>query len=242
MNTILKLALLVLTLGANFSVQASPKVNIIPSVQVVNGPLGGTLLSSMFSEVSGAGFSGLLRSAVYDNGAQGTSIYYQLLNNISSTKVISSILQSGDGSIDLFDANNVIGPWYSQTNAAFGIFSAGTAKAGEIFSFIGGYCIDSSCSIQGSHYSTYTSFLSDGVIPGTEVLTGIAPGTASYTGAVLAGGNSSFPRYSLGTLYVDGQSVSAFVTAVPEPETYAMLLAGLGLIGSVIRSRNAKQS
>lgn len=31
------------------------------------------------------------------------------------------------------------------------------------------------------------------------------------------------------------------VTAVPEPETYAMLLAGLGLIGFMSR-RNSKQS
>ena len=30
------------------------------------------------------------------------------------------------------------------------------------------------------------------------------------------------------------------VAAVPEPETYALLLAGLGLVGSVIRRRNIK--
>ncbi|HCX81213.1 MAG TPA: hypothetical protein DHV01_06365 [Rhodoferax sp.] len=30
------------------------------------------------------------------------------------------------------------------------------------------------------------------------------------------------------------------VTAVPEPETYSMLLAGLGLIGTVARRRSAK--
>ncbi|MBK9347554.1 MAG: PEP-CTERM sorting domain-containing protein [Burkholderiales bacterium] len=30
------------------------------------------------------------------------------------------------------------------------------------------------------------------------------------------------------------------VTAVPEPETYAMLLAGLGLMGAIARRRNNK--
>lgn len=32
------------------------------------------------------------------------------------------------------------------------------------------------------------------------------------------------------------------VTAVPEPETYAMLLAGLGLVGTIARRRSAKKS
>jgi hypothetical protein len=32
------------------------------------------------------------------------------------------------------------------------------------------------------------------------------------------------------------------VTAVPEPETYAMLLAGLGMIGTMVRRRKAKQA
>jgi len=32
------------------------------------------------------------------------------------------------------------------------------------------------------------------------------------------------------------------VTAVPEPETYAMLLAGLGLMGTIARRRKAKSA
>jgi len=35
---------------------------------------------------------------------------------------------------------------------------------------------------------------------------------------------------------------SSSVTAVPEPETYAMLLAGLGLVGFMARRRKAKQA
>jgi hypothetical protein len=33
-----------------------------------------------------------------------------------------------------------------------------------------------------------------------------------------------------------------YISAVPEPETYAMLLAGLGLMGVVVRRRKAKQA
>lgn len=37
-------------------------------------------------------------------------------------------------------------------------------------------------------------------------------------------------------------NVNVLVSAVPEPETYAMLLAGLGLMGTIARRRKAKQA
>ena len=40
----------------------------------------------------------------------------------------------------------------------------------------------------------------------------------------------------------DSQSQLIVLTAVPEPETYAMLLAGLGLIGSVVRRKRSATS
>ena len=37
-------------------------------------------------------------------------------------------------------------------------------------------------------------------------------------------------------------SLNAVVSSVPEPESYAMLLAGLGLVGTVVRRRKDKLS
>ena len=63
----------------------------------------------------------------------------------------------------------------------------------------------------------------------------------SYTWNNLAAGNYTLAfATSLGGLKVDDVQVS--VTAVPEPETYAMMLAGLGLMATVARRRKAKQA
>jgi hypothetical protein len=43
---------------------------------------------------------------------------------------------------------------------------------------------------------------------------------------------------------VSSASVSTygFAPDVPEPQTYAMLLAGLGMLGGIVRRRKAKQA
>ncbi|MDO9197007.1 FxDxF family PEP-CTERM protein [Rhodoferax sp.] len=59
---------------------------------------------------------------------------------------------------------------------------------------------------------------------------------------------STYTPYVDGTdavkVYLDGSNALhiAAVTAVPEPETYAMLLAGLGLMGAIARRRNKKSA
>ena len=42
------------------------------------------------------------------------------------------------------------------------------------------------------------------------------------------------------SLSVDSGGLPPLVSAVPEPESYAMLLAGLGVVGSVARRRRAQ--
>jgi hypothetical protein len=72
--------------------------------------------------------------------------------------------------------------------------------------------------------------------------TGFAAGTTLATGNFFATGNlSAEQRGTNAKLRLDTVSFAVTVSAVPEPESYAMLLAGLGLIGTIARRRKAKQ-
>jgi len=55
--------------------------------------------------------------------------------------------------------------------------------------------------------------------------------TLASAGHIYARVNDTFPSNNTGAFSVN-------VTAVPEPETYAMLLVGLGLMGGIARSRS----
>lgn len=79
---------------------------------------------------------------------------------------------------------------------------------------------------------SYTHIPNSGSTTTSASYTGIA-GYASYllavTGITKSAGGVSF--------LVNGSNVAS-ITPVPEPESYAMLLAGLGLMGTIARRRN----
>lgn len=87
--------------------------------------------------------------------------------------------------------------------------------------------------VTGSFYSTAaaSNTLYSNTLSFTAATTGLA--TLSFASAAKVG--TPFDNYS--GAVIDNVSV---MTAVPEPETYAMLLAGLGLMGFLRRRKAAK--
>lgn len=75
--------------------------------------------------------------------------------------------------------------------------------------------------------------------------TGLDEWTIDYSGLTHTPISSYFVQVTgtvNGTLGGQYSGDMALVSAVPEPETYAMMLAGLGLMGAVARRRKAKQA
>lgn len=66
---------------------------------------------------------------------------------------------------------------------------------------------------------------------GFQRVDALATGIAKSTYTPYADGGTDM------RVYLNGSTLTMQVAAVPEPETYAMLLAGLGLIGSIARRR-----
>lgn len=71
---------------------------------------------------------------------------------------------------------------------------------------------------------------------GFRVVATFAPGTPSYQATKATSSYGTTGKWRFDSVTVSGNAV----TAVPEPQTYAMLLAGLAAVGFVARRRAAK--
>jgi hypothetical protein len=85
----------------------------------------------------------------------------------------------------------------------------------------------------GTHASKWGSYLS--ALTMFQSLTGRDPRSL---------GRDEIAAKDLGISQDDAETLQriAFITAVPEPETYAMMLAGLGFVGAIVRRRKTKQT
>ena len=70
-------------------------------------------------------------------------------------------------------------------------------------------------------------------------LASLAGGGGQINGSVVVGNWASNIQVNANH-YFNATNVAGYVSAVPEPETYAMLLAGLGLVGCMARRRRNK--
>jgi hypothetical protein len=211
-HTALALALV----GAFTGAQATLLLNNVPtpSVDMVAGSFGGTLLDSATTLINNISYNGTARTAVYDTGT-GLDYYYQFTNNASSQNGLERF-SAYDFSLLGASAVNVY-----QTSAAFGIFAAGT------------------------EFSDGADRTAAGVIGFSFIPNGqskVNPGTTSFT-QIIRTDARNYTAGNFGLLDGIGDNAKGFGVAapVPEPETYAMLLAGLGMVGTIIRRRKAKQ-
>jgi hypothetical protein len=212
-----KTALIVALAAAATGAQATVLTSgvITANVDMVAGSFGGVLLDSAITNISNASYNGIARSAVYDTGT-GLDFYYQFTNDASSAHGVERFTGSDFSALG-FGIVNVY-----QTDAAFDIFVAGT---------------------ETSDYADRTNF---GVIGFSFVPNGLSkinPGLTSYTQIIRTDGRE-YAMGNFGLINGTGDNATGFGVAapVPEPETYAMLLAGLGMVGTIIRRRKSKQS
>jgi hypothetical protein len=162
--------------------------------------------------VSNISYNGTARTAVYKT-ATGLDFYYQFTNNIDSKNGIARFTGYDFSSLGA----TAVGVF--QTGAAFGMFTAGTETSD--------YADRTGLGVIGFNF-----------VPNAH--SKVNPGTTSFT-QIIRTNATQYVAGNFGLLDGIGDNAKGFATAVPEPESYAMLLAGLGMIGSIIRRRKAKQ-
>jgi hypothetical protein len=202
-------------LAAFGSAQASALVAQVPTVgvDIVATSFGGTLLDSAITTITNDSYQGTARTAVYST-ATGLDFYYQYSNDNTSAHGVARFSGSDFSSLGASLVN------VFQTAAAFDMFTVGTEK------------------------SDYADRTSAGVIGFSFIPNGaskIMPGFTSLT-QIIRTNATEYTKGNFGLLNGYGDNARGFATAVPEPETYAMLLAGLGIVGTIIRRRQSKQS
>jgi hypothetical protein len=216
MNITLKRTALALALFAAIgSAQATALNNLVltPNVDIVSGSFGGTMVGSATTMISNSSYNGTARTAVYDTGT-GLDFYYQFTNNLSSKNGIERFTGYDFSSMGATTLN------VFQTGAAFGMFTTGT---------------------ESSDYADRTPLgvIGFNFVPNAH--SKINPGTTSFT-QIIRTNARQYTAGNFGLLDGIGSNAAGFATAVPEPESYAMLLAGLGMVGTIIRRRKAKQA
>lgn len=199
---------------------------------------------------SAASITGLVNTGT---GAAGTQDSNYAVTSASSDTAIPSgfgyVTNNSAFPIGDWMANSVTSKWITPTATQGQSFDASangtytyelkfnlTGDVASSAAFTGQFAADNSAVVtlngvaigSSSGFTSWSSFASSGA----TFNSGLNTLDFTVTNFAQNGGNPTGLRVEF---------LSSSVTAVPEPETYAMLLAGMGLVGFVARRRKAKQ-
>lgn len=213
------------------AVQAVPVLanqTVIPNISLI-AP-GGTLLASLIESITAPTFSGTFRTAVYDGPEAGRNLdfYYQFTNSPNSANSIGRVTGTD---FDGFTTN------VSQTAQAFGIFMGGdraaaTADRGPL-------------GVVGFNMLPVANLISQFPDLGTFLpranLGKLPPDEDSNT-FIIRTNATDYTTGFAGIINGTAASAHAFqpAPAIPEPGTNALIAAGLGLMGFIVRRRTKR--
>lgn len=223
------------TFASNWSLNANGSSVAVADEVAGNNPLATTAFGagssiSVVTNLGGGGGGWSLVETVSIPTSGHVAVQIQLTNNTGSN---ATGVQWGVG-IDP-DQGVPAGFGFGTTNEILGLGNAAAVRATSLDGW----------SLTLANTTSASAFNIASYVDPFSCCSPVDP--AAMLAAAQAVGNYGFSDSSINLAYnlgaiADGQSASfgyEYIMAVPEPETYAMLLAGLGLIGFSARRRSA---
>jgi len=209
-----KTAALVAATFATFGfAQATPLPVGSPPIAIDTADLPvGSFLASAIGTVNGGGFTGTARTAVYRETATGQLDFIYQFTDLGPSSVVSVSGANFDNFVtNVFQNPSLANPGGIFITGTVGADLAQRSSTGDVVEFL-----FTSAGTTSQLVTNTTSFV-------MQVRTNATNFTSGFMG-VLGSGGGNQPGFQP-------------TAAIPEPETYAMMLAGLGLMGFVARQR-----
>jgi len=188
-----------------------------------------TVVARITEQVNSVSTSGGMTSAVFSATGGTASIFF---DNASSGGVKSNTA-TGNG----FDDGRLVGLFNIVAGTGFSNFTTlpdGTGLGGTRYDFT----VAAGQPVNASFVQGLLGPISDLHFTSSQVLPPGTSTTSAFHTGVPTGSPDLYPTTPVGNgmlLKVDGSNT--FTTAVPEPENYALMLAGLGVLAFVVRRR-----